>query len=172
MPSRKLQIAAGASGGAALVGGTAAEGSLELVAGFADRRWQLRIGASSQTARQLEMGGGRVDWQHTSFVAGPVLRTLHPKWRVSLDAGPMLGWATLAGSGFSPSRTQRSFEYGANVGLRLARWFGRFALWCEGRASLWANGQQARANGAGGAVTRDLPMVDAHASLGVSAMLF
>jgi hypothetical protein len=167
-PAPRLELAVGASAGAALVGGTAATGTVELAAGLPDRRWQIRLAAGGQTARQLDLGGGTVDWQHTSFAAGVVVRSLHPKWRVSVDAGPTLGWATLAGSGFTPSRTRRSFEYGGTAGLRLARWFGPFALWLEGRANGIVDGQQARATGPDTTITRDLPVIDASVSLGCS----
>jgi hypothetical protein len=167
-PPPRFELTVGASAGVALVGGSAATGSVELAAGAADRRWQIRLAAGGQTARQLALGGGTVDWQHTSFAVGVVVRSLHPRWRAALDAGPTLGWATLEGTGFASSRTRRSFDYGGTAGLRLARWFGRFALWIEGRASGIIGGQQARASSPDTIITRDLPVIDASVSLGCS----
>jgi hypothetical protein len=112
-----------------------------------------------------------VDWRHTAFELDALLRTRHPVWPLSLDAGLVLGWATLAGNGFDPNRQQRSFEYGASTAVRLARSQGRWFLWTEVRLYAWAQGQRARVTG-DQATSADLPRMDATASLGFSAPLF
>jgi hypothetical protein len=164
------RVLAGAGGGVAMVGGAAAVGKLEVVAGKALSRLQARVGFAAETARTLELSTGSVAWAHTTFEATVAIRTLAPIWSLSLDAGPALGWATLTGRNFSQNRTQHSFEYGAVAGLRLARGLGRWSVWVEGRAYGWARGQ--RASLAGETSHADLPWVDATASVGLSAPLF
>jgi hypothetical protein len=164
-----LQLAAGASAGVALVGGVAAAGNVELVLGRPASRWQARIGAGTETARRLDLPPGGVDWSHTTFAAGLVVRSLHPRWALAFDAGPVMGWATLAGSGFTTVRApQRSFEYGATGGLRAGRRVGRMAVWLEGRTRLWAQGLQARVTGGS---TGDVPLWELAASLGMSVLI-
>ena len=166
----RLELAAGANAGVALVGGVAAAGNVELVLGRPTSRWQARIGAGTETARRLDLPPGGVDWSHTTFAAGLVVRSLHPRWALAFDAGPVMGWATLAGSGFTTVRKpKRSFEYGATGGLRAGRRVGRVAVWLEGRMQLWAQGLQARVTGGSSA---DVPLWELTASLGMSLLIF
>jgi hypothetical protein len=170
-PPLPFQLHAGAAAGAALIGGMAGSGSLELLFGRAMSRWQLRLAAATESARRIELGPGQVDWQHTGFVAGVAVRTRHPVWLLAFDAGPSLGWATLQGSNFWKTYPrQRSFEWGADGGLRAGRWFGRLAVWAEARAAVWALGQRARLGGSSD--TADLPLVDVALRLGLSARVF
>lgn len=173
-PPASLQLFVGAAGGAALVGGTAANGGLELLFGRSASRWQLRLGAATESTRHLDLPPGQVDWQHTSFAVGLVLRTRNPTWLLALDAGPSVGWAGLQGSNFwRTNPPQRSFEWGADGGLRAGRWFGRIALWGEARAAVWVQGQQARvASATGTAASADLPLVDVTLRLGLSVRVF
>ena len=130
---------------------------------------EARIGADSETARTISLSSGSVDWQHTSFEASVVLRTLHPMWPLSIDAGLALGWATLEGQGYSPDRQVRSFEYGACAAIRLARNLNRWALWAEVRTYGWA--QEQRASLTGEIATTVLPRVDVTADVGLSVPL-
>jgi hypothetical protein len=169
-PVSPWRVLAGAGGGVGLVGGIAGIGKLEVVAGKVTSRLQPRIGFAAETARTVSLASGNVAWDHTTFEATVVARTVHPIWSLSLDAGPALGWATLTGRNFSQNRTQRSFEYGAVAALRLARALGRWSVWVEGRAYGWARGQ--RASLAGETSHADLPWLDATASVGLSVPLF
>jgi len=168
--SRPWQVIVGAGAGVALVGGTAATGGVDVQLGRASSHWQLRLGLASETDRQLNLSPGRVDWQHNTAALGVCWRVLDPAWLLSLDAGPVAGWATLAGSGFSANRKQRSFEYGAQAGLRAGRTFGRWTLWAEWRTNLWARLQRVTVDGADSRA--QLPQVDTAVSLGLSLMLF
>jgi hypothetical protein len=83
-----------------------------------------------------------------------------------LDAGPILGWATLAGQGYADNRTQSSLEYGAGGGLRVERVLGRFALWLEGRTTVWSERQKATLTGS--PQSEGLPIADVMLSAGGS----
>jgi hypothetical protein len=172
-PSWEVLVGAGA--GAALVGGVAASGTVEVSAGKNDSHWHLRTGVAAQTARSLDLAPGHADWQHTTFAAGLIWHSLDPRWRFSFDAGPVMGWATLSGVGFSPSRQQRVFEYGGAAAVRLGRTWGRWTVWAETRATLWLQDERATVKdpGSGQVVQgRDLSSIDATASLGLSLALF
>lgn len=161
----------GAGAGASLIGGIAATGSLELQAGRQSSHWQLRLGLATQTSRQSDFAPpGHVDWQHSNATLGLTWRSLNPRWLFSLDAGPLLGWVTLTGQGYSPNRQTRSFEYGGTTGVRLGRKLGRWAVWAEGRISMWVQGYRATVQGS--EARGDLPVVDATVSLGVSMAIF
>lgn len=166
----------GAGAGAALVGGVAACGTVEVSAGKDDSHWQARASASAQTARTLDLSTGRASWDHTSFAAGLLWHTLGSTWRFSLDAGPVLGWAKFAGTGFAPNRQQRVFEYGGTAGVRLGRTWGRLTLWAETRATLWLPNKQATVKDPNHPeslpASRDLPSYDATVGLGLSLTLF
>ena len=169
-PSQPWQLFVGAGAGVALVGGIAATGGVDVQVGQAASHWQLRLGLVGETAREANLNPGHVDWQHTTAMLGACWRLLDPAWLLSFDTGPAAGWATLAGSGFSPSRKQRSFEYGAEAGLRAGRKLGRWVAWAEWRTRMWANGQRATLDG--DAATAELHEVDTAVSLGLSAALF
>ena len=170
-PPASVEYLLGAGVGAALVGGMAATGNLEAVAGRPTSHWQLRVGVAGQTSRQLAFTPpGHVDWQHTNVALGLAWRLLNPRWLLALDAGPLAGWATLTGQGFLPGRQKRAFEYGGTVGGRLGRKMGRWAFWAEARMAMWVSGHRAMLTGS--AEAHDLPIVDATASLGASIALF
>jgi hypothetical protein len=170
-PPASVEYLLGAGVGAAMVGGMAATGNLEVVAGRPTSHWQLRFGVAGQTSRQLAFTPpGHVDWQHTNAALGLAWRLLNPRWLLALDAGPLAGWATLAGQGFSANRTKRAFEYGGTAGVRLGRRIGRWAFWAESRMVMWVQGRRATLTGSSEA--HDLPIVDATASLGASIALF
>lgn len=169
------EMMVGAGAGAALVGGVAACGTIEVSAGKDDSHWQLRASASTQTARSLDLSVGYANWQHTSFAAGLLWRTLGPAWRFSLDAGPVLGWATLSGTDLTINQQQRVFEYGGTAGARLGRTWGRWTVWAEARATLWLPNKQATVTNPppeGTVASKDVPPVDAMVGLGLSLALF
>lgn len=169
--SSSTEVLLGAGAGASLIGGIAATGSLELQAGRQSSHWQLRLGLATQTSRQSSFApSGHADWQHSNATLGLTWRLLNPRWLFSLDAGPLVGWITLAGQGYSPNRQTRSFEYGGATGLRLGRKLGRWAFWAEGRLTMWVQGYRATVQGSDKG--RDLPVFDATVSLGVSMALF
>jgi len=156
----------GATVGAAMIGGVAATVGAEVAAGRVTSLWRLRIAASTQTARQLTFGQGEVSWKHTTIALGLVLRTAGPRWRFSVDAGPVLGWATLGGQGYDENRTASPFEYGLGGALRVERAVGRFAIWVEWRTNVWPRSQEAMLTGSSASVT--LSGFDMMANLGGS----
>ena len=160
------RIVGGAGAGAALVGGTAAIVGFDVLLGRSTSHWQLRLGLADETDRRLNFQGGHVDWQHTTAALGLCWHLLDPSWLLSLDVGPIAGWATLAGSNFSVNRKQRSFEYGVAAGLRAGRSFGRWTVWAEGRTNLWAQVQRATVTGDSSGA--ELPQVDTTVALGFS----
>lgn len=162
----RIGAALGACVGAAVSDGVAVTAGLEAVVGRAASRWQLRLAAATQTDRRQTLDQGEVSWKHTTIAAGLVLRSLGPHWRVSIDGGPVLGWATLAGHGYDTDRTKSVFEYGVGAGLRVARAWGRFSVWLEWRTHLWSESQQAVL--AGSSSRQTLSRVDGVASLGAS----
>jgi hypothetical protein len=164
-----IQIFAGVGAGVAMIGGLAAAGRMELVLGRTMSRWQLRLEAATQSPRQLDLSPGQVDWHHTTLASGMVLRSLHPTWLLSLDAGPVVGLATLAGSGYSKNRRRYSFEFGGVGGLRGGRRFGRIVVWADSRAMLWALAPQARVKGSN---SHNLPFLDIAATLGISVLIY
>ena len=171
LSTRAWQVLVGAGAGVALVGGVAAAGGFDVQFGRATSRWQLRCGLAGETYRQLDLSPGQVDWRHTTAALGVGWRVLDPAWLFSLDAGPVAGWATLAGRGFDvANRTQRSFEYGVEAGVRAGRILGRFTPWVEWRTNLWAGVQRATLTGAASAA--ELPRVDTTVGLGLSVALF
>lgn len=165
-PSSTWQALVGVGGGVGLVGGVAGVGRIEALAGKTASRLRGRVGIASETLRTVSLSSGAVDWRHTTFEASVLVRTLHPTWSLSVDAGAVLGWATLEGRGFAPNREQRSFEYGGVGAVRLARSLGRWSVWVETRAYAWMRGQ--RASLAGDEVSADLPRADLTACLGLS----
>ncbi len=164
-----LQVFVGTGGGVALVGGVAAAGQIEVRAGTRLSSWQARVAMAIETSRRLSLAQGYVDWQHATAGLAASWRIMRsPGWLFAVDAGPVAGWAIMQGGGFSFSRHQYSFEYGVGGGFRGGRVWGRWSLWADVRASLWAQGQRATINqGASGV---DLPMLDVMASVGVSVL--
>jgi hypothetical protein len=166
----RLTVSLGASAGIAMIGGMAATGSLEAIGGRVASRWQLRVSAAFETTRQQMLDIGTVSWRHTTATAGIMLRSLGPAWRFSVDAGPVFGWATLSGDGYTEDNTQSVFEYGAGTGLRIERTIGRLSLWLDWRTDFWPMSQQAVLTGP--TSRAKLSNFDMMASLGVSMMLF
>jgi hypothetical protein len=166
------QVFAGAGAGAALVGGTAATGGVDIQVGRATSHWQLRLALAGEMARQVGLLGRQVDWTHTTASLGLCWRLRDPFWLLSLDAGPASGWATLAGSGFSLDRRQRAFEYGVAAGLRAGRRLGRWTVWAEWRTTLWAQVQRATVTGDPSGAGAELSQIDTAVALGLSVMLF
>jgi hypothetical protein len=168
--SSSWRLLVGARGGVGLVGGVAAAGGIEVLAGKMSSRLRGRIGFAGEALRSRSLPPGSVEWRHTTFDVGVVLRTLHPLWSLSVDSGLAVGWATLTGRGFSEDHRQRSLEYGAMAGVRLGRNLGSWCAWAEARLYGWVQGQRASRSGETTASV-DLPLVDAIASIGVSAPL-
>jgi hypothetical protein len=169
-PPLHVGLALGAGVGVALIGDVAATAGLELLGGRETSRWQIRLAATSETSRQRNLASGDVHWKHSALTAALRLRSLGPRWRVSVDAGPILGWATLAGQGYAEDRTQSSLEYGVGAGLRVERVLGRFALWLEGRTTVWSERQKATLTGS--SQSEGLPIADVMVSAGGSVSLF
>jgi hypothetical protein len=168
--SRVFELQLGAGVGAALVGGTAASGRLEIGLGSLQSHWQGRIGFAGQTARQNALAPGQVSWQHSMATVLLVWRTLNPLWLVSADIGPLLGFATLSGQEFPVNQQQNSFEYGLEAGLRAGRRWRRFTLWVDLRGDTWR--QRQRAVVTGGTAPLALEPWDLAATLGLSVSLF
>jgi hypothetical protein len=167
--SRVFELQLGAGVGAALVGGTAASGRLEIGLGSLQSHWQGRIGLAGQTARQNALATGQVAWQHSMAAVSLVWRTLNPLWLVSADIGPLLGFATLSGQGFAVNQQQSSFEFGLEAGLRAGRRWRRFTLWVDLRGETWRQRQRAVVTGA---APLALAPWDLAATLGLSVSLF
>lgn len=164
--SKGLRLAIGVSAGSAFVGGLTATGSLELLAGRATSHWQVRLAGMMQASRQRSLDPGQINWRHTGAFVGLGWRSLGPRWSFAADAGPVLGWATVAGQGFTPSRGQRAFEYGAGGAIRVRRNIGAWTIWVEGQTTGWVENQQAVLQGSSNHV--DLPGFDMIVSLGAS----
>ena len=167
--NHRFELQLGAGVGAALVGGTAASGRLEIGLGSLQSHWQGRIGFAGQTARQDALAPGQVSWQHSMATVSLVWRTLNPLWLVSADIGPLLGFATLSGQGFAVNQQQSSFEYGLEAGLRAGRRWRRFTLWVDLRGEAWRQQQRAVVTGA---APLTLEPWDLAATLGLSVSLF
>jgi hypothetical protein len=168
--SHRFELQLGAGVGAALVGGTAASGRLEMGLGSLQSHWQGRIGFAGQTARQNALAPGQVSWQHSMAAVSLVWRTLNPLWLVSADIGAVLGFATLSGQDFAVNQQQNSFEYGLEAGLRAGRRWRRFTLWVDLRGEAWR--RQQRAVVSGGTAPLALDPWDLAATLGLSVSLF
>jgi hypothetical protein len=164
------QVLVGAGGGVGLVGGVAGVGRIEALAGKSASRAQGRVGFTGETMRTDKLSTGSVAWRHTTFDLGVAVRTLHPVWSLSVDAGLALGWATLEGREFSPPRQQRSLDLGGVAALRLGRSIGGWWVWAEARAYGWARVQ--RASLTGDSSTFELPPGDVTGSLGLLIPLF
>ena len=165
-----LELQFGVGAGAALLGGTAASGRLEMSVGSLLSHWQGRIGLAAQTARQTALAPGHVNWRHSMATISLVWRTLNPTWLVSVDAGPALGFATLSGQGFDRDQQQNSLEFGLDAGLRGGWRWRRFTLWADLRGEAWLQRQRARLTGGDGATA--LARWDLAATLGLSASLY
>jgi hypothetical protein len=170
LASPRFRLELGISAGAAFIGGTAAAGAVEAVAGSGSSRWQLRIAATGESSRMVKLDEGEVHWQHTMAGVGLLFRTLGNTWRFSADLGVIAGWATLIGRGYSANGEQRSFEYGGAAGLRVQRTLGGFGLWAEARTNLWSKHQRAVLTGSESRA--ELQNVEVTTSLGASVALF
>jgi len=166
--SHRFELQLGAGVGAALVGGTAASGRLEIGLGSLQSHWQGRIGFAGQTARQSALAPGQVAWQHSMATVSLVWRTLNPLWLASADIGPLLGFATLSGQDFAVNQQQNSFEFGLEAGLRAGRRWRRFTLWVDLRGDTWRQRQRAVVTGA---APLALAPWDLAATLGLSVSL-
>ncbi len=164
--SKGLRLAIGASAGSAFVGGLAATGSIELLAGRATSHWQVRLAGMMQAGRERSLYPGQINWRHTGVFVGLGWRSLGPRWSFAADAGPVLGWATVVGEGFTPSRGPSAFEYGAGGAIRVWRNIGAWAIWVGGQTVGWVENQQAVLQGSSNHV--DLPGFDMMISLGAS----
>jgi hypothetical protein len=151
-------------GGVAFVRGAAGVGRLELVLGRRSSWVQGRLGVAYETARTASLSIGEVDWRHLPAEITILVRTVHPVWSVSLDAGPAAGLFSLQAHGFSPNRPQSVFEFGGVAGARLSRTWGRWDMWAEVRLYGWVQTQSAKVTSP--EATVDLPNVDLTASLG------
>jgi len=164
----------GAGGGAGLVGGLAAAGNLEVLAGRAGSHAQARAAVTAQTSRQRNLDIGQVSWRRTHASLGLGWQSLGAAsgsfWQASADADVLLGWLTASGNGFAPSNRQDVFEYGVGAGLRGQRKIGGWTLWLEFRTDLWARQQRAVLSGSQSDAA--LPRLDLMATLGVSRLVF
>jgi hypothetical protein len=165
----------GAGGGAGFLGGIAATGMLELLAGRAGSHVQARAAGMGQTSRQRGLEPGQVIWRRSYASLGLGWQTLGASsgsfWRASADAGLLLGWLTASGSGFAPNQRSDAFEYGAGLGLRGHRKMGAWALWLECRTSIWAQRQRAVLSSSPSSPTAELPRFDVLVTLGVGRLV-
>jgi hypothetical protein len=168
-----LQAWLGAGGGAAFVGGMAASGNLELVAGHAASPARARVALVAQTGRQRELENGEVSWRRTHAELGLGWQsrgaTNGSYWQTSADAEVLLGWLRASGQGFSQNVRQDALEYGVGAGLRGERKHGAWAWWLEGRTTIWAQPQRAVLWGS--EASASLPRLDVLLTLGVSRLL-
>jgi hypothetical protein len=171
--SAPMQAWLGAGGGVALVGGIAATGNLELVAGRAASHVRARVAALTQTSRQLDLVPGTVSWRRTHGELGLGWQsrgaTDGSYWQASADADVLLGWLRASGHGYFQDTRQDAFEYGVGAGLRGERRLGAWALWLEGRTNLWAHPQRAVLSGSHSAAR--LPRLDVLVTLGISRLV-
>lgn len=169
----ELQGWLGAGGGAVLLGGITATGSMELLAGRVGSHGQARVAVSAQTSRQRNLDMGQVTWRRTHASLGLGWQSLGASsgslWQVSADAGVLLGWLTASGSGFAADDRQDVFEYGVGAGLRGKRRLGAWAAWLEFRTNVWARQQRAVLSGSPSDTA--LPRLDLLAILGVSRLI-
>lgn len=162
----------GVGGGVALLGGVAGALKLAAEAGAGASPWYLAIEASTQSSRTLVLAGGQADWRHSTAGLGMGWRRLGAKVAVSVDAGPTLGWARLAGRGYANgNETHDSFEYGLSGGLRLGRPWRRWQLWAEVRPRWWLKGQRARV-GNRPSSSAEVPALELMAYVGASVVAF
>ena len=163
----------GAGGGAVLLGGIAATGSIELLSGRVGSHGQARAAVIAQTGRQRNLDRGEVTWRRTHASLGLGWQSIETSsgsfWQASADAGLLLGWLTASGSGFAPNDRQDVFEYGVGAGLRGKRRMGTWAVWLEFRTNVWARQQHAVLSGSRSDAA--LPRLDLFANLGVSRLI-
>jgi hypothetical protein len=141
-----LQAWLGVGGGVAWLGGTAATGNLELVAASPTSHARARLAAFAQTSRRLDLADGNVSWRRTHAELGLGWQsrgaTHGSYWQASTDASLLLGWLQASGHGYYQNQRPDAFEYGMGAGLRGERRLGAWALWLEGRTTLWARPQR------------------------------
>jgi hypothetical protein len=168
--SPRLNVAVGAGGGIALVGGLASAATVSVTAGPTDSHWQLRIDGAVERDRRIDLDAGYVDWHHSTAGMAIGFGTLSPRLVFAADLGAVAGWASLAGNRFDNNRTRTAFEYGLAAGARLGRAWGRWQLWMELRPRLWLHGQQAVLTKppAGQTTTADIPVWDVLVCAGAS----
>jgi hypothetical protein len=165
-----MVLSIGGAAGVTLYKGIAGAGLLEGVVDWQGRPWGIRMAMGSQLERRQGLDIGEVGWRHTTAAAGLRIRTGGDFWRFAADGGPIVGWASLSGYGYSPERHGSVFEYGFGAGARVERVFRRFALWLEGRAHLWSKGHEVVLDGS--SAHAQLSQVDLMANLGLSFELF
>jgi hypothetical protein len=166
----RLVLSMGGAAGLAFTQGLAAVGILEGTLDWQAHPWGLRLAMGSETERRRSLSIGEVGWRHSTIAAGIRVRTGGTAWRLTADGGPILGWATLSGHGFSPERQAAVFEVGGGAGLRMERLFHTVALWMEARAHLWSKRHEVFLDGSPERQT--FSQVDLMASLGLSFVLF
>jgi len=171
----KYRGAIGTGGGVALLGGVAFALKLAGECGTVDSHWQLAIEASTESSRTVALAGGQVDWRHSTAGLALGWRWLGAKVAFSIDAGGVLGWARLAGSGYAAvNGTHEAFEYGVSGGLRLGRSLGhsprRWQLWAEVRPRWWLQGERLRV--ANSRLTAEVPSLELMAHVGASVAAF
>lgn len=163
----------GASGGAGLIAGVTAVGSVELWLEHTASHLFGRAGMTGQTTRRVDLSPGYATWRRTygTLGLGWQLQPPHPGsyWQFSADVDLLLGWLTVSGHDYSSPMQKTVFEYGLGAGLRGQRNLGRWALWLEARANFWPTPERVVLTDAT-ADTRLLPKLEILASLGVSIL--
>jgi hypothetical protein len=173
-PPPRFGVTLGASAGAALIGGISATGNVEMLLGPVRSWWWWRLAGMAERARERSLAGGTVSWQHTTMAGSVMLRSRGPSWRLAVDAGPILGWASLAGHGNDYWQGGRKdvLEYGGSGGFRLERLWSRVGLWLEWRTNVWTDNQQAILEGADPEAHATLSRFDMMVSLGGSMAVY
>jgi hypothetical protein len=105
------------------------------------------MAAMAQTERETAMLGGQVGWRHSIATLGAAWRMPDRAWLLSVDLGPTLGFATLAGRNFLVNESNRSMDYGVEAGLRLGWRWSRLAVFADARSNLWLRQQRTSVDG-------------------------
>ena len=141
------EVEVGAGAGLSAISGVAGSGRFEIGIARGRSPWQARIAVMAQTERETAMLGGKVAWRHTLATLGVAWRMPDRAKLLSIDLGPTLGFATLAGQDFLVNERQRSLEYGVEVGLRLGWRWRWLAVFADARNDLWLRQQRASVDG-------------------------
>jgi hypothetical protein len=172
-PIDHMMMWLGASGGAGLIGGVSAVGSLELLLEHTASHLFGRAALTAQTTRQVDLGDGYATWRRTHGSLGLGWQAPRPQpwsyWQFSGDVDLLLGWLTASGHEYQQPTHKTVFEYGLGAGLRGQRNLDGWALWLEARASLWPTSERVVLSDSS-SDTRLLPKLDVLLSFGVSIL--
>jgi hypothetical protein len=141
------EVEVGAGAGLSAISGLAGSGRFEMGIAAGPSPWQARMAVMAQTERETAMLGGKVAWRHSLATLGVAWRMPDQARLLSVDLGPTLGFASLAGQGFLANERSRSIEYGVEAGLRLGWRWRWLAVFADARSDLWLRQQRASLDG-------------------------